>query len=94
MPKVVRLGDVNSAGGATLRGDPTFIVDGKPVSPVGTPVSPHAPCPLVPIHCSAVTTQGDQTFIIGGINVTVVGSIDSCGHPRVTGSETFIIGGI
>jgi len=36
---------------------------------------------------------GKQEYIINGIRVNVVGDIDSCGHPRVTGSPTFIVGG-
>ena len=93
MPKVVRKGDKNSAGGAALGGNPTFIVDGLPVVTVGTPVSPHDPCPLVPIHCSAKTAKGEHTFIVGDIAVNVVGDNDTCGHPRVEGSSTFIVGG-
>lgn len=92
MHKVVRLGDMNSAGGRTMSGDSSFIVDGKPVCPVGTPVSPHAPCPLIKSHCNAKTTQGSGSFIVNGIKVTVVGNVDTCGHARVQGSDHFLIG--
>ena len=90
--KLVRLGDENSAGGRALDGDRSFIVDGRPVCVVGTPVSPHAPCPDEPAHCNAVTQQGEYTMIIGNIKANVTGDVDSCGHVRTQGSDTFIIG--
>ena len=92
MPAVVRQFDVNAGGGMAMIGDPTFIVDGRPVVRIGTPVSPHAPCPIVPIHCHALTMLGKHTYIVGGKPVNVVGDPDSCGHPRITGSPTFIVG--
>lgn len=92
MPLVVRMGDMNAAGGIALLGDPNFIVDGRPVVRVGSPVSPHKPCPKIPIHCKAFTMIGKQTYIVGGIPVNVTGNIDTCGHPRVTGSTKFIVG--
>lgn len=91
MPKVVRVGDVNSAGGRVISGSPNLIVDGRQVAPIGSPVSPHLPCPLVPSHCHAKTAQGTHSFIVDGKPVTVVSNIDTCGHPRVTGSDTFIV---
>jgi len=92
MPGVVRLGDVNSAGGKALLGDRTLIVDGRPVVTVGTPVSPHVPCPKVPMHCRALTAVGNRNFILNGKPVNVIGNPDTCGHPRVTGSRTFVVG--
>lgn len=92
MPAVVRQFDINSGGGKALLGDPNFIVDGRPIVRIGTPVSPHAPCPKVPSHCHAKTMIGKHTYIIGGKPVNVVGDIDTCGHARVTGSFNFIVG--
>lgn len=92
MPKVVRVGDINSAGGRVTSGSKTVIIDGKQVAPIGSPVSPHLPCPIVPIHCHAKTAQGSKSFIVDGKPVTVVTNKDTCGHPRVTGSSTFIVG--
>lgn len=86
MARVVRKGDVNSGGGRTLSGDNTFIIDGRPVCPIGTPVSPHGR------HSRSKTAQGNKTFILGGRNITIVGNIDTCGHRRVEGSKTFILG--
>lgn len=92
MPAVVRQFDINAAGGKAMLGDPTFIVDGKPVVRIGSPVSPHYPCPIVPSHCNAKTMIGKKTYIVGGKPANVVGDIDTCGHPRITGSTTFIVG--
>jgi uncharacterized Zn-binding protein involved in type VI secretion len=92
MPGVVRLGDLNSAGGATMLGNNNCIVDGKPVVTIGTPVTPHVPFPYVPIHGVAVTIKGSSSFIVNGKPVNVIGNPDSCGHFRVSGSKTFIIG--
>lgn len=91
MPEVVRKGDKNSAGGRTLTGDKSFIVDGRPICPVGTPVSPHKPCPEVKKHCNAKTSQGTKSFILNGIKVNVKGHVDTCGHSRAEGSKTFIV---
>jgi uncharacterized Zn-binding protein involved in type VI secretion len=92
MPGIVRLGDVNSAGGKAMVGNRNLIVDNRPVVTIGTPVSPHAPCPKVPIHCRAVTTTGSRNVIVNNKPVNITGNVDSCGHPRVTGSRTFIVG--
>lgn len=90
MPQVVRLGDVNTAGGKVTKADETFLVDGKPVSVDGSPVSPHKPCPKIKIHCHAKTAHGTKTFIVRGIPVNLVGNADTCGHTRANGSPTFI----
>lgn len=90
--KLVRKGDRNSAGGIALTGDESFIIDGRPACVVGTPVSPHPPCPDEPGHCNAKTQQGEHTFILGNLKINVVGDVDSCGHARVEGSNTFIVG--
>lgn len=91
MHRVVREGDKNSAGGKVLKGNSNFIVDGKPVSVDGSPVSPHKPCPKVPKHCHAKTAQGTSDFIVDGIPVNVTGNIDTCGHPRIEGSPHFYV---
>lgn len=91
MLRVVREGDRNSAGGRVIKGDPTFLVDGRPVSVDGSPVSPHKPCPEIPIHCHAKTANGVKTFIINNIPVNVIGNLDTCGHPRIEGSDKFVV---
>jgi uncharacterized Zn-binding protein involved in type VI secretion len=92
MLRVVREGDRNSAGGRVVKGNPNFLVDNRPVSVDGCPVSPHRPCPEDSKHCHAKTANGTPTFLVDNIPVNVIGSIDTCGHPRVEGSPTFIIG--
>ncbi len=93
MPGIVRKGDVNTAGGAALGGELSFIVDGRPVVTVGTLVSPHAPCgPRRRSHCRATTRVGDRNLTINQKPVNVIGNPDSCGHLRATGSRNFIVG--
>lgn len=92
MPKVHREGDRNSAGGKIMRGDKSMIINGRPVAPIGSPVSPHKPCPEVKKHCHAKTAQGTRSFIVGGKKVTVETNKDTCGHARVGGSPDFIVG--
>lgn len=89
MPKVVREGDKNSAGGRVIHGNKHFIVDGKPISVNGSPVSPHDPCPKHKKHCHAKTANGTHHFIVDGIPVNLVGDKDTCGHPRINGSPKF-----
>ena len=89
---IVRSFDINAAGGAAIVGDTTFIVNNRPVVRTGSPVTAHAPCPKVPTCCKAFTTIGNPKFIVSGIPANTQGNIDSCGHPRITGSSDFIIG--
>jgi len=94
MPLVVRVGDVNSAGGAATSGIPTVLANGRPVVPPGTGVTAHPCCgaPGCNVHCAASTTLGSTTVLAGGMPVVYVGSPDSCGHSRATGSVTVIVG--
>lgn len=89
MPRVVRQGDKNSAGGRVLRGNKHFIVDGVPIAVDGSPVSAHNPCPKHKKHCHAKTSQGTRHFVVNGIPVNVVGDKDTCGHARIEGSKHF-----
>ncbi len=91
MPRVHRVGDRNSAGGRITKGDKSMIVDGRPVAPIGSPVSPHKPCPKKKKHCRAKTAQGSNSFLVNGKKVTVENNKDTCGHTRVAGSPTFIV---
>jgi len=86
---VVRVGDINNAGGAIIGPSaPTVLTNGLPTSVIGDRVSPHAPCPKVPSHCAAFVGQGSGTVLAEGRPVVYVGAIDSCGHVRATGSTT------
>ena len=40
---IQRVGDKNSAGGIILTGDPTVLINGRPVATIGDSVS-HHPC--------------------------------------------------
>jgi len=89
MPKVVREGDVNSNGGIALRQQKTYFVDGRPVITEGSPVTPHPP---FGIHSFARTGKGSDEFLVEGKRVNRVGDIDTCGCPRVQGSNNYNVG--
>lgn len=93
---VQRVGDANAAGGIILTGDPTVLVNGRPIATVGSEVTPHPCCGAKgcpPTHCAALTTSTSFTVLVGGRPVCVTGDLDSCGHPRALGSFDVIIGG-
>ena len=94
MPAIVRVGDQNSAGGVATLGVPNVLVNGRPVVPPGSPVTPHPCCgaPGCGIHCSANTAGGSPTVFAGGLPIIRLGvDVDTCGHPRAQGSpDTFI----
>lgn len=91
MLRVHRVGDRNSAGGRITQGDKSMIINGVPVAPIGSPVSPHKPCPEIKKHCNAKTAQGSSTFLVNGKKVTVETNKDTCGHSRVGGSPDFFV---
>lgn len=96
MPGVCRVGDQNSAGGVILTGDPTVLVNGRPIATTGAKVSPHFCCGskgCPPTHCHASTTSTNSTVLVGGKPVVIVGSLDTCVHSRTAGSNDVIIGG-
>jgi uncharacterized Zn-binding protein involved in type VI secretion len=95
VPKFVqRVGDANAGGGIILTGEPTVLVDFRPIATVGSKVSPHPPCGAKggAAHCAALTTVNGATILAGFKPVTTSGTIDSCGHPRLTGALTVIAG--
>jgi uncharacterized Zn-binding protein involved in type VI secretion len=92
---VCRLGDKNVVGGVILTGDPTVLVNNRPIAVFGASVSPHPCCGAKgcpPIHCRAKTTSNSFTVFANGKPVVTVGAIDTCGHPRASGSGDVIIG--
>lgn len=92
MPGIVRMFDMNLFGGKAILGDFTFIVDNRPVVRTGSPVTPHAPCsPRSPLHCAAITGPGNFSFMVSGLPANSIGNVDTCFHPRATGSMSFII---
>jgi len=96
MPGLVcRVGDKNAAGGVILTGDPTVLVNFRPIATVGAKVTPHPCCGLKgcpPVHCAALTTSTNATVLVRGKPVVTFGDIDTCGHPRLLGSKDVIIG--
>jgi len=94
MPGAVRIGDVNSAGGAAVgAGATSVIINGRPACLIGTSETPHSCCgaPGRGIHCSANTTLGSMSVIATGKPINYVGSPDTCGHSRANGSTDVII---
>lgn len=97
MPKIVRQGDSNSAGGLALYPvSRKTIVNGRPLAQPGTMVTPHPCCgaPGCEIHCAAtIVGPGSPSVVIEGKPAIPVGAIDSCGHSRITGSPDVLIPG-
>tara|TARA_R110000822_G_scaffold292886_2_gene414898 strand:+ start:283 stop:564 length:282 start_codon:yes stop_codon:yes gene_type:complete len=93
MMPVVRVGDINSGGGAVIQGHLNITVNGKPLAQFMSPVTPHIPCPFPPIHCGAVAAfPGSIKVTANSMPVLRVGDIDTCGHSRATGSLNVICG--
>jgi uncharacterized Zn-binding protein involved in type VI secretion len=92
---VLRLGDANTGGGLITVGDPTVLVNGRPIATVFSPVSPHPPCGAKggQAHCNAHTQLKPNTILVNGKPIAVWPGIDTCGHPRITGSFDVIVGG-
>ena len=97
MPGLVqRVGDANSAGGIILTGNPTVLVNGRPIATVGAKVTPHPCCGAKgcpPTHCAALTTSKTPTVLVGGKPICTTGAYDTCGHTRALGSIDVIVGG-
>jgi len=92
---IQRVGDPNTAGGVILTGDPTVLVNGRPIAVIGAKVTPHPCCGAKncpPIHCSAVTTSKTATVLVDGRPIVLTGDIDTCGHARISGSVDVIVG--
>ena len=86
MPKVARMGDLNSGGGIILTiPQSTVFANGKLISVDGSRGSGH---PVGPPHAlnAWVTSDGSSTVTINNIPVNDEGDPDSCTHVRVDGS--------
>jgi uncharacterized Zn-binding protein involved in type VI secretion len=96
MPGAVRIGDTNSAGGsASGRGAASVLINGRAACLRGTRVTPHPCCGRKGCnkHCNAKTTSGSQSVLAEGVEINYIGSKDTCGHARATGSRDVIIPG-
>lgn len=86
---VVRVGDINSAGGVVVQGHPNITVNGRLAAKQGSRVTPHPCCgaPGCNIHCVAIAAYpGSRLVTMNGIPTLRIGDKDTCGHPRATGS--------
>jgi len=94
MPGAVRIGDVNSGGGATTgEGAKSVLINGRAASLKGNPVSRHPCCgaPGCAKHCNAKTTKGSPSVFAENKPINYVGSPDTCGHVRQNGSTDVMI---
>ena len=94
MPGAVRIGDVNSAGGAaTGAGAVSVFINGRAACLVGTSVTAHPCCgaPGCNKHCNAKTTKGSPSVFAENKPINYVGSPDTCGHVRQNGSTDVMI---
>ena len=93
---VLRVGDANVGGGLITVGDPTVLVNNRPVAVIGAPVSPHPPCGAnggTP-HCYARTQLKPTSIMVNGKFIATWPSVDTCLHPRITGSYDVVMGGL
>ena len=89
---VQRVGDSNIFGGTIISGDPTVLVNGRPVATLGEVVTPHFNCSTVHIHCIARTTSTNPTVLVNGIPICTSGDLDTCFDNRLGGSFDVIVG--
>ena len=91
--QVVRVPDINAGGGAVIIPHLNISVNGKPMAKFMSIVTPHIPCPFPPIHCAAEAAfPGSIKVTANGSPVLRVGDIDTCLHPRMTGSMNVVCG--
>lgn len=97
MPKCHRFLDINSAGGAvTVIPQSTVFANGRLVCVNGSIGTSHPPCPLPPIHCfgawvTVAAAAGPPNVFAENIPVVRETDVDTCGHPRVSGSPNVFI---
>lgn len=80
--KLVRVGDVNDAGGRVLSGNSTLRVNNRDVAVDGSPVSGHGRGPHSSPRCRASVTSVQ----VQGKRLIWQGDVDTCGHRRRPGS--------
>ena len=84
---IVRIGDISSAGGVAIVPVINVTANGRPLARFMSIVTPHPPCPFVPIHCAAsAALPASRSVTAGGTPVVRIMDLDTCFHPRVTGS--------
>ncbi len=75
----------DSVGPGSVISSSPVTINGTPVSLQGDAVTPHVPCPDVPIHCAATMTASSQVTV-DGIPICVTGDPATCGH-SISGSS-------
>lgn len=91
---VQRVGDANIMGGIITTGDPTVLVNGRPVATIGEVVTPHFCCGnpnCPPMHCFAQTTSSNPTVLVNGRPICTSGDPDTCFHSRGNGSFDVLV---
>jgi len=93
MAAIVRVGDMNSAGGTAIVPRLTVLSSGRPLAGYGSKVTPHPCCGVkgCEIHCVASIVPSASTVLASGLPVHKVGNIDTCGHPRATGDFRVLV---
>ena len=76
------------AGGA-IQASAATTIGGIAVALRGDAVTSHAPCPVVPVHCSATMTASPVTNI-NGVPVVVQGDPATCAHPAISSTGVTI----
>lgn len=79
MPKVIRIGDPGSHGGAVSTGSPDTFANGLAVARVGDTYN-------CPIHGPNPIVTGSSNVIINGKSVARVGDSTACGATLISGS--------
>jgi uncharacterized Zn-binding protein involved in type VI secretion len=94
MAGAVRQGDTNSAGGVAKGGANRVKINGRNAMTPGQGVTPHPCCglPGCAKHCAARTGRGSTRVYVEGRPLVYVGSSDTCGHARATGSKNVNVG--
>lgn len=83
---IVRVGDVNSGGGAVISGSTSVRINGLPVALDGSPVTAHTDYKGLHTHAECRASQSD--IKIEGKRIIFVGDVDTCGHVRQQGSPS------
>ena len=92
---IQRVGDRNTAGGVITNGDSSVLINGRAVAVRGSSVSPHPCCGqrgCPPTHCNARTQTNTATVLVNGVPLIFTDDVDTCGHPRASGSPDVLVG--
>ena len=89
MPRI-SLATVDTAGGSIGNSQGVAsTINGSPIAVEGDSVAAHAPCPDVPIHCSAATTASPASDI-NGFRLVLAGDTATCGHAATAAAASSI----